>query len=397
MISVTVRAALMVGSLSCAASIVPACKTPNGQSAVKDADISASNAAASQKTFCGVRSGTAGNASLDDNDGQIVILLATQGGDQTLLDQADSIISGGTQNGSRYCVDAAVDATGKPTKIVGAARVQTYCGVRSGTAGNASLDDDKGRIVIVLATQGGDQTLLDQTDGFISGGMQNGSSYCIDAKVDAAAKPAKIVGAYHGKTYCGIRSGTAGNASLHDANGQDVIVLATQGGDQTLLDQTDRFIADSSNSGTQNGTSYCVNAEINSNGKPVAITGAVEQGAATAGSRRLPYAHDMISALASAGVSDCGTGKCYYEVSNVTCKQSGDGETTSYSCSLTFEAQGTKIELDSAKAQALWNSMKKNNFPGDGAAGSYYFSADHIKCTVDQNDGTQPVQESCQG
>ncbi len=69
---------------------------------------------ASTNTFCGVRSGTAGNASLEGKNG---ITLAVQGGDQTLLDQVDSLITAlgpdasgesGTQNGSRYCVNAKI-------------------------------------------------------------------------------------------------------------------------------------------------------------------------------------------------------------------------------------------------------------------------------------------------
>ena len=50
-------------------------------------------------------------------------------------------------------------------------------------------------------------------------------------------------------------------------------MLATQGGDQTLLDQADAMIPADPNgeTGTQNGTYYCLSVRLDADGKPVAI------------------------------------------------------------------------------------------------------------------------------
>ena len=76
------------------------------------------------------------------------------------------------------------------------------------------------------------------------------------------------------KTYCGLRTGTSGNAELSKPNGDTVIELAQQGGDQTLLDQADALVPDdaSGEQGTQYGTNYCVTAQLDAAGKPVKIT-----------------------------------------------------------------------------------------------------------------------------
>lgn len=60
--------------------------------------------------------------------------------------------------------------------------------------------------------------------------------FAINALAILGLQPAAAAGA---KTVCGTRAGTAGNASLVNSRGCDVIVLAAQGGDQRLLDQAD--------------------------------------------------------------------------------------------------------------------------------------------------------------
>ena len=76
------------------------------------------------RTYCGERQGTAGDAVLVDRSGRAVLVLAQQGGDARLLDQADERVgrdpSGetGTQVGQRYCLVARLDAQGRPREIV---------------------------------------------------------------------------------------------------------------------------------------------------------------------------------------------------------------------------------------------------------------------------------------
>lgn len=86
------------------------------------------SAYAETTTFCGVRAGTAGNAELLEKDGSTVLVLATPGGSQALLEQADALIladeSGevGTQVGTVYCVNAITNFKGEALKIIGAYR-----------------------------------------------------------------------------------------------------------------------------------------------------------------------------------------------------------------------------------------------------------------------------------
>jgi hypothetical protein len=151
-------------------------------------------------TLCGVRSGTAGEVYLANSQGKLVVELSHQGGSQKLADQADELIEGGMQNRSQYCVNAKRNQAGKVIKIVGAykksANIKTICGKRSGTAGEVYLTDTNGKVVLELANQGGSQTLADQADEFIEGGMQNGSKYCLNAKSNKAGKVIKIIGAF---------------------------------------------------------------------------------------------------------------------------------------------------------------------------------------------------------
>lgn len=80
-----------------------------------------------------------------------------------------------------------------------AARLRTFCGERQGTAGDALLVDRRGRAALVLAQQGGDQSLLDQADVRVgrdpSGetGTQVGQRYCLVARLDAQGRPREIV------------------------------------------------------------------------------------------------------------------------------------------------------------------------------------------------------------
>ena len=88
--------------------------------------LASASAWAKTQEFCGVRDGTAGNASLMDEKNVETIELARQGDGDALLTQADELVgrkSGvkgetGTQNGKRYCVVAELDKDGMPTKIV---------------------------------------------------------------------------------------------------------------------------------------------------------------------------------------------------------------------------------------------------------------------------------------
>lgn len=86
-----------------------------------------------------------------------------------------------------------------------AAQTKKFCGVREGTAGNAFLVNKKGNTVITFSRQGGDQSLLEQTDNLIgpdkSGetGTQNGTKYCVIAEIDKSGKPTKIVKAFRQK------------------------------------------------------------------------------------------------------------------------------------------------------------------------------------------------------
>lgn len=83
---------------------------------------------AGTNTFCGVRSGTAGNAYLEArNDSWLT--LAEQGGTQRLLEQIDDLIGphrgeSGTQNGQRYCAVVRVNSSGTPVKVIKAWRQQ---------------------------------------------------------------------------------------------------------------------------------------------------------------------------------------------------------------------------------------------------------------------------------
>jgi hypothetical protein len=80
------------------------------------------------------------------------------------------------------------------------------------------------------------------------------------------------------RTYCGVRSGTAGNAYLDARNSKDSLTLAEQGGPQQLLEQIDILVGPYRHeTGTQNGQRYCTVALLNSHGEPVKIVKAWRQ------------------------------------------------------------------------------------------------------------------------
>ena len=85
----------------------------------------AAPAAAGVRTVCGVREGTAGNASLMAG-GREAVELARQGGPQRLLEQADALVGPdghgetGTQTGRRYCLRVRYDRRGEPVRVLAA-------------------------------------------------------------------------------------------------------------------------------------------------------------------------------------------------------------------------------------------------------------------------------------
>ena len=82
----------------------------------------------------------------------------------------------------------------------------------------------------------------------------------------------------HTRTYCGVRSGTAGNAYLDAPKDKDTLVLATQGGSQQLLQEIDSmFVADGRKTGTQNGERYCAVVQLDASDEPVKVVKAWRQ------------------------------------------------------------------------------------------------------------------------
>ena len=83
----------------------------------------APEAAPATQTLCGVRTGNDGNAQLLTLGGGTVIQLATRGGDQHLLQQADQLLppdghgNVGTQLGVKYCLAVRMDGDGNPVAI----------------------------------------------------------------------------------------------------------------------------------------------------------------------------------------------------------------------------------------------------------------------------------------
>lgn len=153
---------------------------------------------AAVETVCGKRYGSAGNVFLLNQKREFAVVLATQGADQKLANQADSFISGGMQNGTSYCVNTIVNSKGNIVRIAGAypkkRRIRTYCGVRGGTAGNAWLES--GDDLLTLAFQGNSQKGLKIVDRLVSGGTQNGRSYCVNGTANADGDLISAVGAF---------------------------------------------------------------------------------------------------------------------------------------------------------------------------------------------------------
>ncbi|MCC2680168.1 MAG: hypothetical protein K0R29_2744 [Pseudobdellovibrio sp.] len=144
---------------------------------------------------CGVRFGTGGDASLvtSFND---VLTLAVQGSDQTLLNQLDTLIPGGSQLGQRYCVKVQMEFA-SPKAIVDATEVQEICGYRYGRGRDASLVASmKGpQPLIDLNGRYSSKTLLQQLDSFIPGNTQVGTKYCVEARLDNRNTVIEILGA----------------------------------------------------------------------------------------------------------------------------------------------------------------------------------------------------------
>ncbi|HXH29856.1 MAG TPA: hypothetical protein VNJ01_03520 [Bacteriovoracaceae bacterium] len=168
---------------------------------------------AKTSTFCGTRSGTAGNAYLTSNEGKIIFTLATQGRNQTFLRQADKILTIlgadvygelGMQNKTKYCVNAKIKA-GRPVEVVGAypmyKNIKTICGKRGGNSSNAYLSHLNGRIAIFLLVQGGSGDQFDQAERLLAedtsgtNGMQEGVRYCVNVKT-VRSRPVKVIGAF---------------------------------------------------------------------------------------------------------------------------------------------------------------------------------------------------------
>lgn len=79
-------------------------------------------------------------------------------------------------------------------------------------------------------------------------------------------------------TYCGVRSGTAGNAFLDGPRGQGSLTLAEQGRSQHLLSEIDALVGpDGRETGTQNGRHYCAVVQLNSKGEPIKVIKAWRQ------------------------------------------------------------------------------------------------------------------------
>jgi hypothetical protein len=78
---------------------------------------------------------------------------------------------------------------------------------------------------------------------------------------------------------CGTRDGSFGEAYLADSDGNPTIVLASQGGDQSLLNKVDSFFTtpdENGNTGTQNGKYYCVIMLGDNNTQTAAVISAYE-------------------------------------------------------------------------------------------------------------------------
>jgi len=161
------------------------CSTVSQKESRMTASEAASAAAAkSTEVRCGVRFGTGGNASLvtSFND---VLTLATEGGDQTLLNQLDRLIAGGTQLGQRYCVRLQMESS-SPKAVVDATEVEEICGYRYGGSREESLVESMKvpQKLIDLTGRYSRKTLLQQMDSFLPESSQVGTRYCVEARRD---------------------------------------------------------------------------------------------------------------------------------------------------------------------------------------------------------------------
>lgn len=145
---------------------------------------------------CGIRFGIAGDASLVNSFNE-VLTLAVQSGDQTLLNQMDKFIEGGSQLGQRYCVKVELQYY-YPSAILDAAEVTEICGYRFGTGHEVSLvsgmSAQEELIDLTVHSKDG-KTLLQQLDSLVSGGSQVGTRYCVDARKNSRNSVSEILGA----------------------------------------------------------------------------------------------------------------------------------------------------------------------------------------------------------
>lgn len=162
----------------------------------KQTRTTASELPAVTEVRCGVRFGTGGEASLVNSFNE-VLTLAVQGGDQTLLDQLDSLITDGSQLGQRYCVKIQFENS-SPKVIVAASEVKEICGYRYGRGRDSSLVTslkNPEELVNLSSLAHGNRTLLRQMDSFIPGGSENGKKYCVEARTDSRNTVIEILGA----------------------------------------------------------------------------------------------------------------------------------------------------------------------------------------------------------
>ncbi len=75
------------------------------------------------------------------------------------------------------------------------------------------------------------------------------------------------------KEFCGKRDGTAGNSSLIDEKGEEILTLSTQGESDILLQQADDLLIKGKKNaeGMNNGKRYCLTAELDENDEPKKI------------------------------------------------------------------------------------------------------------------------------
>jgi hypothetical protein len=77
-----------------------------------------SPAFAGTNTYCGVMTQSDGSTFLANAQGREILELAEQGGSQSLLTQANKLMSGGLKSGQAYCLNVMVNANGSPIRVL---------------------------------------------------------------------------------------------------------------------------------------------------------------------------------------------------------------------------------------------------------------------------------------